>query len=213
MIVLDIETSGVNYEKSGIWQIGALDLNNPENTFLEESRIDESDVVSPEALKIIGKTEEYLRDSKKQSQKQLIENFFSWFNKIEMKNCICQHPHFDLGFIIHKVKKYNLPYHIKYRSFDLHTLTAHKYFQINNKFFLGKDGTSGMNLPQTIEFCGMKDPRLFINMETSEVERPGKPHNALEDAKLTAECFSRIVHGRILLSEYEKFPIPKYLVT
>jgi DNA polymerase III epsilon subunit-like protein len=33
-------------------------------------------------------------------------------------------------------------------------------------------------------------------------------HNALEDAKLTAEAISRLLHGKQLLEEYKKFPIP-----
>ncbi len=41
--------------------------------------------------------------------------------------------------------------------------------------------------------------------------RRGLPHNALTDAKLTAECFSRIVYGKNLLEEFKKFPIPEYL--
>ena len=33
MIVLDIETSGIDRVKCGIWQIGALELENPKNQF------------------------------------------------------------------------------------------------------------------------------------------------------------------------------------
>ena len=60
-VVLDLEMSGLNMEKCGIWQIGAVDLNTMEE-FLQESRIDEGDLVDPGALKIIGKTEEELRN-------------------------------------------------------------------------------------------------------------------------------------------------------
>ena len=54
-----------------------------------------------------------------------------------------------------------------------------------------------MGLKNTLKFCGMADNR--------------KNHNALEDAKLTAECFSRIVNGNILFSEFKDFKIPEYL--
>jgi len=53
-IVVDIETSGGSPLEHGIWQIGAIDLNTMEE-FLDESRIDNEDKVSEEALKIIGK--------------------------------------------------------------------------------------------------------------------------------------------------------------
>ena len=41
-VVLDIETSGINFEKCGIWQIGAIDLNTGEE-FFEDCRIDDED--------------------------------------------------------------------------------------------------------------------------------------------------------------------------
>ena len=86
MIVVDIETSGgLDPNNIGIWQIGALDLDNPGNIFLEESRIDDSDQIEEEALKVIGKTPEYLRNPEKQSQKELLNNFLRWINKIGQK--------------------------------------------------------------------------------------------------------------------------------
>ena len=75
MIVLDIETSGGYPTKYGIWQIGALEFENPENQFLEEARIDDEDKIEEEALKVGGKTKEELRDPNKQSQKELLDNF------------------------------------------------------------------------------------------------------------------------------------------
>ena len=105
MIVLDIETSGLNQVKCGIWQIGAIDLDTMEE-FLEEGKIDEEDEINETALQIIGKTEEELRDKNKQSQKQLLENFFEWIEKRKMKNFLCQNPQFDVAFLEIKARKY-----------------------------------------------------------------------------------------------------------
>ena len=55
-----------------------------------------------------------------------------------------------------------------------------------------------MNLPNILKFCGILDNR--------------NKHNALEDAKLTAECFSRLLNGKVLFNEYEKYPVPNYLM-
>jgi len=44
-----------------------------------------------------------------------------------------------------------------------------------------------------------------------KILKKGRPHNALEDAKLTAECFSRIVYGKNLFSEYNQFKMPLHL--
>ena len=62
---------------------------------------------------------------------------------------------------------------------------------------INERGNSGMNLSEVLKFVGMEDNR--------------KAHNALEDVKLTAECFYRIFYGKNLLHEFESFSIPDYL--
>jgi len=200
MIVLDIETSGLDCVKCGIWQIGAIDLDTNEE-FLEEARIDDEDLIldSKEAkpvLEVIGKKEESLRDNTKQSQKQLLISFFNWCKDRKLKNCLCQNPQFDLGFIWVKARKYGLEIPLHHRAYDLHSMASLKYFQLNNEFLIKKD-YSDMGLKNILNFCGMQDNR--------------GAHNALEDCKLTAECFSRIVYSKNLFLEYSKFPIPEYL--
>ena len=208
MIVLDIETSGVDFLRCGIWQIGALDLENPKNQFLEESRIDDKDIVTESAIKVIGKTEEYLRDRNKQSQKQLLERFFEWSKKSKYKNFICQNPQFDTAFLRIKCSKYDLEYPFNYRAFDLHSIAAFKYKQMEGELLIEKN-YSGMGFSKIIELCGLEDLRRKV--EGNVVVKEGKPHNALEDAKLTAECFSRIMYSKNILDEFKKFPIPSYL--
>jgi len=189
MIVVDLETSGVTPEKNGIWQIGAVDLETGEE-FFEESRIDDEDGITEEALKVIGKTEEELRDKNKQSQKELIEHFLIWIGKRKIKNLVCQNPQFDIGFLWNKARKYGLEITFHYRAFDLHTLAQVKYYEKNGKFLVEEDH-SGMNLSKILEMCGKKDER--IQLEEGKVVKEGKPHNALEDAKLEAECFKKLM--------------------
>ncbi len=208
MIVLDIETSGVYPEKHGIWQIGALDLYNPVNTFIEESRIDNEDLVAEQALKVIGKTESYLRDSNKQSQRKLLENFFKWTETVNMKNALCQNPQFDLGFITYKARKYGLNYPLHHRAFDLHSIAQARYQQLYGDLLI-KNNYSDMGLTNILKFCGLEDKR--IKMKEGEVEQEGTPHNGLEDAKLTAECFSRLIYGKSLLDEFLQYKISEYL--
>ena len=196
MIVLDIETSGLHPEKHGIWQIGALDLFNPGNTFLQEGRIDDEDEVSEGALKVTGKTETELRDLIKQAQKNLIGNFLGWTD-FKIKNCICQNPQFDLGFINYKARKYGLKLPLHHRAFDLHSIAAIKYYEVNGCYLI-EVNHSDMGLSNILKFCGMLDNR--------------KVHNALEDAKLTAECYSRIIYKAPLFSEFSEFKIPGYLL-
>lgn len=200
-IVVDLETSGVNFARCGIWQIGAIDLETKEE-FLEESRIDDEDEIisvgNKNVLEVIGKTEEELRDKNKQSQKELLEKFFRWVETRKMKNLVCQNPQFDFAFLKLKAEKYSLEIPFHYRAFDTHSIAHAIYFQKHKEFFLREDEDfSGMNLSKMLEICGMQDNR--------------KAHNALEDAKLTAECFSRLMFGEKFLDEYEEFEIPEDL--
>ncbi len=209
MIVVDIETSGnFDPEKNGIWQIGAVDFKNPENTFLEEAKIDDTDSVEEGALKVTGKTEKQLRNNTKQPQKQLLENFFSWASKIEDKTLIAHNTPFDYGFLLLRAKKYNLKFPFSHRTLDLHAIAFLKYLQLNNKLPI-EEGKSILNLPKVIEFCGMQDRR--IQLKENEVIKTGEPHNALEDAKLEAECLARILYGKSIFEEFSHFPIPENL--
>ena len=62
MIVLDIETTGALFpDKRGIWQIAAMEFENPKNFFFQEARIDDSDEIDQIALEITGKTENMQR--------------------------------------------------------------------------------------------------------------------------------------------------------
>ena len=207
-IAMDLETSGLNIEKSGIWQIGAIDLNTMEE-FLEEGRIDEEDLIDEDALIVIGKTEEDLRDKNKQSQKELLKKFFRWIDeKSKSKIFLCQNPQFDVGFLDLRTRKYGLKKPYNFRAFDLHTIAQLTYQKIKGEFLFKIKG-SDMDLGRIIEFVGMKDER--IKLRNRNVVEEGEPHNALEDSKLTAECFSRLVYGKKLFSKYNKFEIPEYL--
>ena len=201
MISVDIECSGLDFDKCGIWQIGAVDLGTGEE-FLEESRIDDEDLVlvtsdsKKNVLEIIGKTEEELRDKNKQSQKEMIESFFNWVSKRKEDIFLCANPQFDIGFIWTKARKYNVPITFQFKAFDLHTLAQTKYFEVNDEFKF-VDGKSKMGLKNVCKFCGLEDNR--------------GAHNGLEDARLTGECFYRLVYGKNLFKEFQDFEIPEYL--
>ena len=205
MIVVDIETSGADFEKCGIIEIGAVELENPKNFFLEEARLgDDNKIINATnlvdarpVLEVIGRTEEQLRDKANQSEKGLLINFFKWCRGCKIKNFICHNPQFDYGFIWTKANEYGLEVPFYHKCFDLHTLAQQAYFQSKGEFLIKKDD-SDMGLKNILEFVGMKDER--------------KAHNALEDAKLTAECFSRLVYGKNLLPEYAVFKIPDCLI-
>ena len=112
---------------------------------------------------------------------------------------MCQNPEFDVGFILTKARKYGLEIPFPHRVFDLHTLAQVKHFQIKKEFLI-KENKSDLGLTNILSFVGMRD------------ERGAHNHNGLEDAKLEAECFSRLLYGKGLFPEYAQFKIPEYLV-
>lgn len=210
MIVVDTERSGsIDVEKNGIWQIGAIEFENPSNTFFQEARIDDDDIITEEALKIIGKTETDLRNKNKQSQKELISNFLKWASKIENKIFVAQNPPYDFGFIVAKTKKYKLKFPFHHRTIDLHSIAVMKHLEIRGKMPFEKE-ESIFGLSKILEFCGIEDKRM--NLENNQNAKEGNPHNGLEDAKLEAECLSRILYGKGLLKEFKGFEIPDYLI-
>jgi DNA polymerase III epsilon subunit-like protein len=196
MIALDIETSGIDFLRNGIWQIGAIDTDDSERIFLDECRIDDDDTLTEKALELCGITEEYIRNKHKQSQKELLEKFFEWCKKVKVKNFICHNPQFDFAFIKIRADKYGLEIPVHFRCYDTHSIASLRYSQIHGRLPV-EDSRSAMTLTNVLFFCGMKDER--------------DKHNALEDAKLTAECFYRIVYYKTFLKEFEQYPLPKYL--
>ncbi len=213
MIVLDIESSGIDTGKCGIWQIGSIDLNHPENQFLEEARIDEEDSVSQQALEITGKTEEELRDKNKQSQKQLILNYLNWRETCKEKITMGQNIGWDLNFIQNRCMKYDILDKFRkssgQRGMDLQTIAQEKYKETYGKYLLKENGNSDMTLSKVLEFCGIPDQRKQVSK--GKVSKEGTSHNALEDCKLEGECYWRLENGKNLFPEYSQFEIPEVL--
>lgn len=214
MIVLDIETSGLT-PNEGIWQIGAIDLNDPRNVFLEEARIDDEDKIDPGALKITGKTEEDFRDKNKQSQKELISNYLDWVSKIDEKVIFGHNIGWDISMIQTKCFKYNLfekfaKIH-RQRGIDLYTIAQIRNLQIKGSFAKKEDGKGAFSLSHVLEFCGISDNRIAIVDYSANTIREGKAHNAIDDCKLEAECFFRLTKGEGFFEEFKMFEIPHYL--
>lgn len=212
MIVLDIETTGLTND-CGICEIGAIDLTNPENYFLEECRIDNEDTITEEALKVNGRTKEQLFNLTKQSQKEMIDNYLNWVEKQYERMFFGQNVGWDISMIQSKCIKYGLikKFHKIHgqRGNDLHTLAQDKYFEINKKYFLKENRTSAMNLSSVLDFCGIPDER--INVSLGKIVKEGKVHGAFEDCRLEGEVLYRLKFGKNIFPEYVQFKIPDYL--
>jgi len=208
MIVVDTEFTSLDFNRAGLWQIGAVEPEHPENTFLEEARLEKDDFIEQAALDVVGKTELDLRSKQRQSQKEMLEHFFKWAEKIKIKNMVCQ-GQWDFGILLSKSYKYGLNFPFHHRCFDLHSIAQTKHMESKGELSI-EENKSQMGLSNVLKFCGLEEERRIISKEGKMI-REGKPHNALEDVKLEAECFSRLIYGKGLLPEFSKFKIPEYL--
>ena len=196
MIILDIETSGLNPDKASIVSIGVIDFLDPNQTFYGESRIFHGAEINPQSLKVIGMTIEQITDSSRQSVDDLLKKFLNWLVERPNQTIAGQNVHWDLDFMRKQCTRSGIDFRFGHRIIDLHTIAYTKFLELGREIPL-KYNRTDINLDDILTFAGLN-------------QRLGS-HNALEDAKLEAECFSRIIYGKNLLLEYNTFPIPEYL--
>jgi DNA polymerase-3 subunit epsilon len=196
MIVIDTETSGLNPEKNSLLSIGAIDFENPLRRFYGECRVFDGALVSHEALAINGFTEDGVHDKSKMTDKELIEQFILWANASSDTTFAGENPAFDRDFMKETARRYGIDWRFAHRTVDLHSI-AYAYIRGQGRELPMKNGHTGQDLSATLTLVGMTDTR--------------KAHNALEDALLEAEAFSRLIYKKGLLPEYAKYPLPSQL--
>lgn len=196
MLIVDVETTGVDVNKNSIVSLAALDFENPENQFYQECKVEEGKEIDPYALTINGYTIDQIKDVNKLELKQLLQNFIAWLNNVDKHTIAGENPSFDQSFIMTAAKNYNLTIKLPYRTIDLHTLCYANHLKRNL-------------LPPT------KDKKTMISsdniMEYVGIPAEPKPHIAINGAKWEAEAFSRLIYGKNLLKEFAQYPVPEYL--
>lgn len=198
MIVVDIETTGLDPEKSCIISIGAVSFEYPDETFYAECRVREDAFIDDESLTVNGFTREHITNIYKQTPEEMIKKFVEWAQKFENRTIAGQNPGIlDFPVIRNEIKRAGIDTSFGYRTIDLHSVVYARMLQIFGKVDLN-NSLSKIGLTETLKFVGIDDQRAF--------------HNALEDAMLEAECFSRLIKGVSLFPSYSQFPIPDYLV-
>lgn len=194
MIVLDVETTGLDAEKNSLLSIGALEFENPANQFYGECRIWDGAEISPFALEVNGFSLEDVTDPEKLPDCTLLKSFFDYFESCDSKTVAGHNVSFDLRFLTKSAERCGLDAgSLQKRVVDTHSL-AWMHIAQSGKTVPEDDGYSGLNSDFIFKYVGITEER--------------GDHNALEDAKLTAEAISRLAYGKQLLKEYEQFPIP-----
>jgi DNA polymerase III epsilon subunit-like protein len=190
---VDIETSGLKVERHGILSLGAVSLANPSKTYYAECQLEVRKKLNPEALVFNGFTEEDIRSPTKIGAIDLIKGFEAWSTDLGIYVLGGHNTWFDSGFIEEAYDHYGIHWRFGHRIVDLHSVFYADLMRRNVQV-----PPVGFVLDVILQSVGLPI-------------RKG-PHNALDDAKLEAEAFSRIVHKERVIEEFKSFPIPDEIV-
>ncbi len=184
MIVADIETTGMDPVRNSIVSIGAVDFDNPENTFYGECKVEKGLSIDPVSLQINGFRLDQIMDPKKQTSRGLLKQFLKWVKSIDERTLAGDNIWFDTGFLKEKLKKFSMKWPFKNEPIELHEVSPL---------------TAGVpwSLDLILKIVGVP-------------ERKGA-HNALDDALLTAEAISRLVLGENRIKKYKKHTVPDFI--
>lgn len=195
MLVLDVESSGTNYEKHSILSLGALDFDNPDNRFYEECRVWDGAHLNEEAFEVNGFTEAEATDPNKQTEAELIRKFLEWSESIHDRTFAGQNVSFDRDFVKAACDRANENYPFAHRTIDSHTLCYMHIIKRGEKPpFDEIKHHSALNLDAVLNYTGIPDEP--------------QPHNALTGALSHAEVIARLLYDKQLLPEFKEFPIP-----
>ncbi len=196
MIVVDVEASGVSYEKCSIVSVGALDLADPTRQLYAECRIWDGAHVEDGALAVNGFTREELSDPTKRSETELVRQFIAFAEGSPEQTFAGQNVSFDRDFLrAAAVRAGHTNWPFAHRTIDTHTLC---YMHMVKRGLTPPTDPvkkhSALNLDAVLNYCGIPDEP--------------EPHNALTGAKCHGEVISRLLYGKKLLPEFEKFAMP-----
>jgi DNA polymerase III epsilon subunit-like protein len=195
MIVIDIEASGVDYQKNSIVSLGALDFHTPENRIYLECQVWEGSHINEESLRVNGFTVEEITDNTKLTEAQLIAQFLSWADTVEDQTLAGQNVSFDRDFVRSACERAGYAYPFAHRTIDTHTL-AYMHVVTHGKQVPIDKRHSALNLDAVLNYVG--------------IPNEPEPHNALTGALSHAEVVSRLLCGEALLPEFAQYPVPDF---
>lgn len=206
MIVVDVETSGIDPNVCSMVSIGAIDLLKPHEQFYQECRVWEGaeifmgDKYLKPALELNGFTEEQIRHTNPNSLEETTKAFLLWVQGREDRTLAGENvAGLDMDFLKDSAKRYGLKiadYGLGYRSIDLHSVAWYNHILLGKNPPM-KNGKSSLSLDAILNYVGLQSEP--------------NPHNALMGAKLEAEAFHRILYGKPLFDEFGMHELPEYL--
>ena len=177
MIIVDVETTGTDPRYHSLVSIGAIDFDNPTDTFYRECQIFSGARVEQKALEINGMTEEELHDTSKSTEADIVKEFIEWMKSKRDHTFAGQNVSFDVNFIIAAAERAGVNISIAHRVIDLHSIT---YFHMSRRGIVSPlaHGRTDLDSDKIMEYVG--------------IEAEPKPHIAINGAKWETEAFSRL---------------------
>ena len=180
MIVVDVETGGLNPIENPLLSIGAVEFENPKNKFYIEIAPLSHLYCEPKALEINGID---LKTWKGEGLGDAMGKFYEWLQPIHDKTLAGHNPAFDRDFCNTNFRTVNKGNVFGYRNVDLHSVAYAKFLH---------DG---------IEFDKLTSDNIYKLLNMPQEPRP---HIALNGAIWETEALSRLIYGysKIDLSVY-----------
>lgn len=194
MIVLDVESTGLNPQTGSIVSLGALDLDNPTNQFYDECRVWEGAHIDEDALAINGFSRKEVTDLSRKTEAELITAFVAWAtDRPQERTLAAQNVSFDLEFVQRACERAEISCPFAKRTIDTHSLL---WMHMISRGVTPpiKNHHSAINLDFALSYCGLPPEP--------------KPHNALTGAFCHAEVIARVAYNKTLLPDFSTFPIP-----
>lgn len=195
MIIVDVETTGVDPSKHSILSIGAIDFNNPSNRFSIECGAFEGAHVDDKALAITGHTKESVFDTAKPSEAEAIVKFIAWADGVDDRTVAGQNCSFDLAFLHAAAHRAGVDLSLAHRVVDLHSVV---WTHMVNK---------GKTIPLDTKHRHSAINSDFITHYVGIPNETG-PHIGINGALWETEAFSRLLYDKPLLPEYQSYKIP-----
>ncbi len=195
MIIVDVETSGVDSRKHSILSIGAIDFNDPARRFEIECAAYPDAPFEDAALELTGHTKESIFDTSKPSEAEAIKRFKDWADGSKDHTIAGQNCYFDLEFLLAAAHRISLDISLPKRIVDLHSVVwAHM-------------AKRGQEIPIDPEHKRSNINSEYICRYVGIPEESG-PHVGMGGALWEVEAFSRLLNDKPLLPEYASYKIP-----
>ncbi len=193
MIIVDVESTGIEPTKHSILSIGAIDFLNPKNQFYGECRIWDGAHIMDEALAVNGFSREEIVSEKKQTEESLVKSFLTWVESVSEHTIAGQNPSFDRDAIHKAAERYHINWPLAYRTIDLHTAC---YCHMIKR---------GVTPPIANKRTDLNSDKI---MKYVGIPTEPHPHNALNGAKVAAEALSRLLYDKPLTDDFKSYFVP-----